>query len=322
MKRELSRRQFVGVSTSAAAGLFWGCQPDERKSSEPPLVFLNYDEAALDAAYDQSVWADNIDDVVARIEARNAAAKQTLAPPARLSYGSSAIEVLDWYKPDGDGKAIHVHFYGGGWRNGEATGNAYIAELSVEAGAHCVIPDYAKVGETGGDLMPLAEQCRRAVAWVYSNARRFGANPEEIIVSGHSAGGHLAGVVLATDWASYGLPVDVVKRGLCVSGMFDLHPVSLSSRNEYVSFNEESIGALSPIRHLDRINAEVVVAVGTRESPEFQRQSRAFHAALESAALNSRLLIAEGLNHYEIVLDLGTSGGVVRQALTQLIHKA
>ena len=169
--------------------------------------------------------------------------------------------------------------------------------------------------------MPLAEQCRRAVAWVYTNAEMFGADPERIIVSGHSAGGHLAGVVLATDWPRYGLPNDVVKKGLCVSGMYDLYPVSLSSRNEYVSFTAESIESLSPIRHVDLINAEVVVAVGTQESPEFQRQAREFAASLASAGRHSRLLAAEGLNHFEILLALGTPDGIVREELVDLIER-
>lgn len=320
---ELSRRQFLRVSSGTIAGILAGCQSIETDSSEDErYVFLDYDKAALDAAYDQRLWADNADDVIARIVARNAHARDVLGDPARRSYGPSEIETLDWYSPATEGGPVHVHFYGGGWRLGQAAGNAFIAELSTQAGAHCVIPDYVKVGDTGGDLLPLGEQCRRAVAWVYENAEGFGANPERIIVSGHSAGGHLAGVVLTTNWTEYGLPRDVVKKGLCVSGMFDLYPVSLSSRNEYVTFTEQSIEDLSPIRHVDLVNAEIVVAVGTQESPEFQRQARAFSAALALASKNSRLLMAEGLNHFEILLDLGSADGVVRRALTELMRTA
>jgi arylformamidase len=319
---EWSRRKFLGASSSGMAGILVGCRPSETAPSEDTHLFLDYDEAALDAAYDQRVWADNIDDVVARIAARNAEARDVAGEPTRHSYGPSDIQALDWYSPTTEGGPVHVHFYGGGWRLGEAGSNVYVAELSTRVGAHCVIPDYVKVGDTRGDLLPLAEQCRRAVAWVYENAEGFGANPERIIVSGHSAGGHLAGVVLTTNWTEYGLPRDVVKKGLCVSGMFDLYPVSLSARNEYVTFTEQSVEALSPIRHLDLVNAEVVVAVGTEESPEFQRQSREFAASLASAGKNSRLLMAKGLNHFEILLDLGTADGIVRQVLNELISRA
>lgn len=318
---ELSRRQFIGVSSSLMASVLVGCESDPGDSADPEPLFLDYDEAALDAAYNQRAWADNIEEVIARITARNAEAHAALGDPARHSYGPSDSEELDWYSPAEKGGPVHVHFYGGAWRTGEAGGNAFIAELSTLAGAHCVIPDYVKVGSTGGNLLPLGEQCRRAVAWVHANAGTFGADPERIVVSGHSAGGHLAGVVLSTDWTEYGLPGDAVKKGLCVSGMYDLYPVSLSSRNEYVSFTSQSVEALSPIRHLDLINSEVVVAVGTEESPEFQRQAREFAAALASAGRNSRLLMAEGVNHFEILLDLGTADGVVREALTDLLDR-
>ena len=322
MGRELSRRRFIGLTSGMLAGALVGCESARRGDSDEAPIFLDYDKAALDAAYNQRAWADNADDIIAQIVARNAEARAVLGDPARHSYGSSDSQGLDWYSPAGEAGPVHVHFYGGGWRAGNARGNAFIAEQSVLSGAHCVIPDYVKVGDTGGDLMPLAEQCRRAVAWVYANAKMFGADPERIIVSGHSAGGHLAAVVLATDWSAYGLPNDVVKKGLCVSGMYDLYPVSLSSRNEYVSFTPESVESLSPIRHIDLIKAEVVVAVGTEESPEFQRQARDFASSLASPGRSSRLLVAEGLNHFEILLDLGTSDGVVRKALTSLIKRA
>src|SRR6185436_7643340 len=94
--------------------------------------------------------------------------------------------------------------------------------------------------ESKGDLMPMAEQVRRAVAWVCRNATSFGGDPNRVYVSGHSSGGHLAGVVLVTDWAKdFGLPPDAVKGGLVCSGMFDLKPARLSARSSYVKFSDE-----------------------------------------------------------------------------------
>lgn len=321
MIAELSRREFIGVSSGMIGSVLLGCRSYRASASDGAHIFLNYDEAELDAAYDQRIWANNADEIIGRIAQRNVEARSTLGDPARHAYGPSRGEGLDWYRPATEGGPVHIHYYGGGWRIGAAPANAFIAEPSILAGAHCVIPDYGKVGDTGGDLLPLGDQCRRAAAWVYDNASTFGADPERIVVSGHSAGGHLAAVVLATDWTQHGFPTDLVKKGLCVSGMYDLYPVSLSSRNEYVSFTPQSVEALSPIRHLDHINAEVVVAAGTRESPEFQRQAREFAASLASAGRSSSLLMAEGFNHFEILLDLGTEDGVVREALTDLIQR-
>jgi arylformamidase len=131
--------------------------------------------------------------------------------------------------------------------------------------------------------MPMARQVRSAVAWVYKNAAGFGGDPNRVYVSGHSSGGHLAGVVLTTDWGKdFGLPRDTVKGVVCACGMFDLKPVRLSKRGEYVKFTDEMEQALSAQRHLDQINCPVTLVYGTLETPEFQRQSRDFAAALKA----------------------------------------
>ncbi len=261
-----------------------------------------------------------MDDVLARLRVRSEIALQRLGEPARHSYGATAIEELDWYLTAQDNAPIVVHLHGGGWRGGSARGSAYAAEVFVDSGAHFVVPDYVKVQDAGGSLFPLAEQCRRAVAWVYENARTFGADPNRILVSGTSAGGHLAGVVLTTDWEQeFGLPGDVVKKGLCVSGMYDLRPVALSSRNEYVAFTDAMVTELSPMNYLDRISAEVIVAFGSLESPEFQRQSRDFFTALEAAGKRAHLLLAERFNHFEIGESLGDPYGPAGRAALGLL---
>ena len=178
------------------------------------------------------------------------------------------------------------------------------------------MPDFAWVQDVGGSLLPMAEQVRRAVAWVYGHAQRFGGDPQRIYVSGQSSGGHLAGVLLTTDWRkAFDLPADIIKGGLCCSGMFDLKPVRLSVRSSYVTFTDEMEHLLSPQRHLDQLNAPIIVAYGTLESPEFQRQSRDFAAAVQAAGKPVQLLVGEGYNHFEIVETLGNPYGVLGRAV-------
>jgi arylformamidase len=156
--------------------------------------------------------------------------------------------------------------------------------MFLAAGAHYVVPDFAWVQDVGGSLMVLADQVRRAIAWVYDNAAHLGIDPNQIYIGGQSSGGHLAAVALTTDWArDFGLPVDLIKGGMCISGMYDLEPGRLSARSNYVKFDQTTVATLSPIRHLDRLHAPVIIAYGTCETPEFQRQNREFAAAVESA---------------------------------------
>jgi arylformamidase len=190
----------------------------------------------------------------------------------------------------------------------------------VHAGAHYVVPDFVDVTRTDGDLRPMVEQVRRAIAWVRRNARSFGGDPERIFLSGHSSGAHLASCALLTDWRrDFDLPADTLKGALLVSGIYDLKPVRLSARSRYVRFDDDVEAALSPQRHLARLNLPLVVAYGTLESPEFQRQSRDFAAAAQAAGKPMQLLVAEGYNHFEITETLANPYGLLgRAALAQM----
>jgi arylformamidase len=281
-----------------------------------PRVWLDMDQAALDAAYTQSVWAPNREQLIARHRRNSAIARTHLGAPQRYAYGATPVEALDVYRTTRPSAPIHLFIHGGAWRGGLAKHSAFAAELFVNAGAHFVVPDFAWVQDVGGSLLPMAAQVRRAVAWVYGHAQRFGGDPQRIYVSGQSSGGHLAGVLLTTDWRqAFDLPADIIKGGLCCSGMFDLKPVRLSVRSSYVTFTDEMEHLLSPQRHLDHLHAPLIVAYGTLESPEFQRQSRDFAAAVQAAGKPVQLLVGEGYNHFEIVETLGNPYGVLGRAV-------
>jgi len=204
-------------------------------------VFLNYDQEALDAAYDQTVYAANRDQLVARAAWRSDIARQALGEPLRLPYGSTANEKLDIYRTAQPNAPICVFIHGGAWRNGSARDHAYVAEMLVHAGANLVVPDFDNVVEAGGNLFVMADQVRRAVAWTCRNAmQEFGGDANRLYVSGRSSGAHLGGVVAITDWQSdFGLPADAVKGYLLTSGMYDLRGPRLSKRSSYVKFTDE-----------------------------------------------------------------------------------
>jgi arylformamidase len=187
--------------------------------------------------------------------------------------------------------------------------------MLVRAGANFVAVDFHNVLETSGDLMPMAEQVRRAIAWVWKNAATFGADPSRLYVSGTSSGAHLGGVAATTDWTKYGLPANPVKGYALCSGMYDLRGPRLSKRSSYVKFTDEVEQALSAQRHIARINAPIVLVYGSLETPEFQRQSRDFADALTSAGKAAEIIRAEGYNHFEIAETLGNPYGPLGRAV-------
>ena len=282
-------------------------------------VFLDYDQTALDRAYDQPSWAPNMQEVLARRAAAGDAVRARLGAPRRLAYGTTPIEQLDVYVTSRVNAPVVVFLHGGAWRGGDARSQAFAAETFVRAGAHFVVPDFATVMDVGLDGM--VAQVRRAVAWVASNAATFGGDAARIYVGGHSSGSHLAANVLITGWADdFGLPADLVKGGLCMSGMYDLKPVRLSARSSYVKFDDRIEHELSPIRHLARLRCPVVVAYGERDSPEFQRQSREWAEALRGVGRLQTLVVGEGLNHFEVPEMLANSGSLLGRAVLSLLE--
>jgi arylformamidase len=322
-RNRVTRRELLRAVASGALIAAGGAAVAQQPAQTPPrvkgpIVWLDMDQAELDAAYDQSVYAPNLRQIVNRYATNSEAVRARLGAPQRYAYGPTPIEGLDVYVTKRPNAPINIFLHGGAWRGGLAKDFGYGAELFVHAGAHYVVPDFINVMEAGGSLMPMAEQVRRAVAWVRRNARSFGGDPERIYVSGHSSGGHLAGVILTTDWRNnFDLPTDTVKGGLCCSGLFDLKPVRLSARSSYVKFTDEMEQALSSQRHLDKLNAPVIVAHGTLETPEFQRQSRDFAAAVKAAGKPVRLLVAHGYNHFEIPETLANPYGLLGRAVLE-----
>ena len=154
-------------------------------------------------------------------------------------------------------------------------------------------------------------------AWRNGQAKDF-AFPAEVFIN---AGAHLSGCALVTDWQKdFALPSDTIKGGLLISGMYDLKPVRLSKRSEYVKFTDEIEQALSSQRHLDKLNAPIIVAYGTQETPEFQRQSREFAAAVKAVGKPVELIVGEAFNHFEMQETLGNPYGIAGRAGLKLMN--
>jgi arylformamidase len=296
------------------------CQIGPAPHTKGPAVFLDYDQPELDAAYDQLAYEPNLPEVAKRWTSDSVLARSRIKSPQRIAYGPSTIEQLDIYRAKQAAAPILVFIHGGAWRSGAASDWAFLAEPFIAAGAHFVVPDFTVAQDAGGNLNVMADQLRRSVAWTYRHAKSFGGDPARIYVAGHSSGGHLAAVVLTTDWAKdFQLPATAVRGGICLSGMYDLAPVRLSSRSNYIKFDDATVAALSPLRHLDHLTAPLIVAYGTYETPEFQRQNRDFAAAVKAAGKPVELIVAENYSHMEMPATLANRYGAAGAAARRLM---
>jgi arylformamidase len=273
---------------------------DASARAKGPRVFLDYDQEELDAAYDQAAYEPNIEQMRKRWVSNSARTRARIGEPLRRAYGDAEIEKLDIFRTDKANAPIFVFLHGGSWRRGTAATYSAPAEMFIRAGAHYVVPDFSWVQDQGGDLLPIADQICRAIAWVYRNAASFGGDADRLYIGGHSSGAHMAAVALTTDWPrEYDMSADIIKGGMCSSGMYELAPVRLSKRSAFVNFTDEMVEKLSPMRHLDRLGAKLIVSYGTYETPEFIRQAKEFHAAVQAAGRPVEMIVCENYSHLE-----------------------
>jgi arylformamidase len=288
-----------------------------------PLVWRDFDQEALDDAYDQLVYAPNRDHHP-RADARRERSRartpwQARAPPLRRKRVRVVRSVpRQDFRAAGRGLApINVFVHGGGWRVGGAAESALNAEAIVNAGAHAFILDFINVDQAGGDLVSMHRQVSGALAFIWNNAAGFGGDRSRFYVSAASSGAHLAACALSTGWREQKLPADFCKGAVLVSGMYDLAPVRLSKRSAYVKFTDPMERDLSPERHIDQINTPIVLVYGSGDTPEFQRQTRDFLGALRNAQKPAEAVFAEGYNHFELIETIANPYGVAGRARLQ-----
>jgi arylformamidase len=323
--KRLSRRTVLGAAAAVAATpvLAEECRIGPPPHNKGPLVWMDMDQVEVDAAYDQAIYAPLADQIRKRYTSMSEAVRVRLGQPQRVAYGPTDIEKLDIYRTKRPNAPIFVFVHGGAWLAGTAAGNAFPAELFVNAGAHYITLDFVQIREAGGDLRAMADQVRRGIAWVYKNATTFGGDANRLYIGGFSSGGHLAGVALVTDWQKeFGLPPDMVKGALCMSGLYDMKPVRVSKRSSYVKFTDEMEQTMSSVRYLNLLRAPVIVTHGTNETPEFQRQTRDFAAAVKAAGKPVELIVAPDYNHFEMGESLSNPYGPNGRAALALMELA
>jgi arylformamidase len=245
-------------------------------------IFRNYDRAALDRQYDNGlkVGAEWLNGQRARWAEQSACAREALSCTLDVPYDESSGERLDIFRPEQtSGLApVQIYIHGGYWISNDKKDCSYVALGFTGAGFINVVINYTLI--PGVRMHEQVRQCRAAIAWVYAHIRDYGGDSEQIYVTGHSAGGHLA-VSLLTD-------PDIVpgriKGVTSLSGLYDLEPVRLSFVNEKLGLTERDVEELSPLRLKPRdTSPRLLLTMGAREGDEYIRQHNDLAAAWRSA---------------------------------------
>jgi len=287
-----------------------------------------YCKNQIDFVYLQGNWSGEPPNTGLRSSTYRSELAAKYSAPDRFEYGDAGDQynerqyLLLYRSLNRQGKSpILVYIHGGSWQSGSAENSVTGAGMFMEAGAHYIPLNFVNVTQTNNmSIMAMANQIRKAIVWVYKNAESFNGDKNKIYISGHSSGGHLCGSMMTTDWTAYGVPANVIKGGLCSSGMYDLEPVSLSYRNTFVDFAlEDTVTKLSAIKNLQYLVSPIYIVNGTGDTPEFQRQSSDFVAAAEAAGKKVTYKIGYGYDHFELPETMGNPYGVLGQTVLAMM---
>ena len=237
-----------------------------------------------------------------------------------IAYGVSPDEVLDFYPAAQPRSPVHCFIHGGYWHSFTSRDFAFVSEDLIHHGVAVVHFNYALCPRV--TLDEIVSQCRSALEWVYRNSASLDIDPERISVSGHSAGGHITAMLLATDWAGdYGIPVEPIKSAFPVSGLFDLRPFPFSWLQPKLQLTQEQVKRNSPqfLKPLCRPLTRVLV--GSEESGEFIRQSETYAEHLRHHGLDAKCVMLEGENHFTLLKDFHAPGGKLVQSILEGIEK-
>ncbi len=269
-------------------------------------IFRGYDRAGLDREYDNQTKVPGFDfsGFLRHCDDESVRARQELKCILDVPFGPHPEERLDIFPAALPNAPVHVFFHGGYWRMLDKKNFSYVAHGIVPNGVTLVVVNYALIPTVR--MAELVAQCRRALHWVTDYIAEYGGDASYLSVSGHSAGGHLAAMMLAGDWeVETGRPAPVLRHVCSQSGIFELEPIRLGFLNDVLQLSADEVTRFSPRYLQRRVWSPLSLLVGEQEGVENLRQSSDLAAAWSGSADQPRVLALPGIHHFSMRAALG-----------------
>ena len=227
-----------------------------------------------------------------------------------IRYGDRPKETLDLFPAQSDALGVlppaQIFIHGGYWRGSDKEAHSHLATDIVAAGVTHIAPNYDLCPDV--TLDDIVDEVRNSVIWVYKNADDLGIDRDRICISGHSAGGHLTGMMMRQDWTAYGLPADIFKGAVPVSGVFDPEPIMHTSVNGDVRLDIEMARRNDSLAHPPQPNAPVIAIVGGDEPEGFHVLSQEYVETCRKAGLEAEYFSVPGFHHFSVIEEVFRAG--------------
>ena len=263
------------------------------------LIYKQYDQAALDRQYNNRLQVPDYLFYLQRWELLSRQTEKKYTSIKDIPYGELPLELLDIYPSSLPQSKTLIYIHGGYWQRLDKSDFHFITEAFQSYNFTTVILNYPLAPAVSLDQIVLS--CCKAIQWLHQNLSQYNGDSHQMYVAGHSAGGHLAAMLMTTDWSHFNLPGEVIKGYCAMSGLFNLTPIRLSDINEVLKMDQDMVLRNSPVQLKPLTQSPLLLAVGADESDEFKDQGRELYADWKEKSISLQLLEIPGLNHYSIL---------------------
>lgn len=255
----------------------------------------------LESQYNVRAKRPDYDQVVADWNRRSEAFRSGSGGFLDAAYGPAERHRVDIFTAGEDGAPTLVYLHGGYWQRGDKSAYSFVAEPFVARGVNVALMSYTLCPTA--TVPGITDEIRRGLAWLYRHSGEYGLAGDRINVTGHSAGGHLTAMMLATRWPELDadLPADLVKSGIPISGLYDLAPLRRTTINHAAGIDDDAARTCSPLFLEPAPGARVLAVAGGAETAAFHTQMAALAEQWSAAGASIEQYVEPEVDHFDVV---------------------
>jgi len=279
------------------------------------IIYKKYNQEQLNLQYNNRFHVPGFENSLQLWENLSRLAEKKYKVIKDIAYGYNPRECLDIFPSDKPGSKTLVFIHGGYWQKFEKSNFHFIAGAFADYGITTVVINYPLAPAVSIDQ--IVESCRTAVDWLYNNIVQWNGDPDQMYITGNSAGAHLAAMLMTKNKTRTD---QVCIKGVCaISGLFNLEPIQLSNINDVLQMDNEMVMRNSPVLMQPLEFCPLMIAAGAEETNEFLDQSRELNNKWKNKINSVEFLEIPGLNHFSILDSIVKKNSVLHQSIIKLL---
>jgi len=279
------------------------------------IIYKKYNQEQLDLQYNNRFHVPDFENHLKQWESLSRIAEKKYSVIKDIPYGDRSREFLDIYPSSKTGSKTLIFIHGGYWQKFDKSSFHFIAGAFADYDITTVLLNYPLIPSV--NMNEVVQSCHKAVDWIHSNISQWNGNTDQIYMAGHSAGGHLAAMLITRE-KMQGDKTFI--KGICaISGLYDLIPIQLSNINDVLQMDNEMSIRNSPVLKVPFEFCQLLIAVGSEETDEFKDQSQELYHNWKNRNRSIEYSELPGLNHFSILSSIKDRNSVLHRSICKMI---